>query len=153
VRDAVDRGLALLHAFEQGALRLGRGPVDLVGEHDLAHDRARPELELAGLLVVDREARHVRRQQIRRELDAPEGAAETAGDRLGQDRLAGAGHVLDQQVPAAQEGDQREADLVMLADDDALDVGEDLVARLLDVAHRTPVVCGCLRHPCPGPAS
>ena len=35
VRDAVDRRLALLHALEEGGLRLGRGPVDLVGEDDL----------------------------------------------------------------------------------------------------------------------
>ena len=52
------------------------------------------------------------------------------------------GHVLDQEVAAAQQRDEREADLVVLADDDALDVGEDRVADLLDVAHRTPVVCG-----------
>ena len=30
-------------------------------------------------------------------------------------------------MPAAQQGDQRQADLMVLADDDALDVGEDLV--------------------------
>ena len=39
------------------------------------------------------------------------------------------GHVLDQQVAPAQEGDQGEADLVVLADDDALDVGQDLGRR------------------------
>ena len=117
-------------------LGLGRGAVDLVGEDDLAHDRARPELELLGLLVVDRQAGDVGRQQVRRELDAPERAAEAAGDRLGEHRLAGARHVLDQEVAAAQQRDEREADLVVLADDDALDVGEDLVAGLLDLGHR-----------------
>ena len=134
----VDRRLALLHALEEARLRLGRRPVDLVGEDDLGHDRARPELELLVLLVVDREAGHVRRQQVRRELDAPEAAAEAAGDRLGEDGLAGAGHVLDQEVAAAQEGDERESDFVVLADDDALDVGEDLLARLLKVGHQAP---------------
>ena len=44
------------------------------------------------------------------------------------------GHVLDQQVAAAQQRDEGEADLVVLADDDALDVGEDLVAGFLDLA-------------------
>ena len=39
------------------------------------------------------------------------------------------GHVLDQQVAAAQQRDEREADLVVLADDDALDVGEDACPR------------------------
>ena len=48
------------------------------------------------------------------------------------------GHVLDEEVPAAQEGDQGEPDLQVLADDDAFDVGEDPVASLLDVVHRPP---------------
>ena len=61
----VDRRLALLHALEQGGLGLRRRPVDLVGQDDLAHDRARPELELLGLLVVDRQAGHVGREQVR----------------------------------------------------------------------------------------
>ena len=76
VGDAVHRHLPLLHALEERRLGLGRRPVDLVGEHDLAHDRAGPELELLGLLVVDRDAGDVGRQQVGRELDAPEGAAE-----------------------------------------------------------------------------
>ena len=46
------------------------------------------------------------------------------------------GHVLDQEVAAAQQGHQGEADLVVLADDDAFDVGEDLVAGFLDLGHR-----------------
>ncbi len=95
-----------------------------------------PELELLRLLVVDRQARHVRGQQVRGELDPPERAAEAPGDRLGEDRLAGPRDVLDQEVAAAQQRDQGEADLVVLADDDALDVGEDLVAGFLDLAHR-----------------
>ena len=135
VGDAVDRHLPLLHALEQRRLRLGRGPVDLVGEHDLGHDRARPELELLGLLVVDREAGHVGGQQVRRELDAPEGAAEAAREGLGQHRLADAGHVLDQQVALAQQRHQRQPHLVVLADDDPLDVGDDLLARFLDLGH------------------
>ena len=44
------------------------------------------------------------------------------------------GHVLDEQVAPAQQGDEGEPDLVVLADDDALDVGEDSVAGLLDLA-------------------
>ena len=44
------------------------------------------------------------------------------------------GHVLDQEVAPAQQRDEGEADLVVLADDDALDVGDDLVAGLLDLA-------------------
>ena len=117
-------------------LGLGRRPIDLVGEDDLAHDRARPELELARLLVEDRQARDVRGQQVRRELDPPERAAEAAGDGLREHRLAGPGHVLDEQVPTTEERHEGEADFVMLADDDALDVGQDAVTGFLDLGHR-----------------
>jgi hypothetical protein len=130
--------LALLHALEERGLGLRGGPVDLVREDHLAHDRAGPELELLGLLVVDGETRHVRRQQVGRELDPPECAAEAARDRLRQDRLAGPGNVLDQEVAAAEKGHQRELDLVVLAHDHALDVRDDPVAGLLDLRHRAP---------------
>ena len=72
VRHAVDGDLLLLHRLEQRGLRLRRGPVDLVGEHDLGNDRPGAELEVAGLLVVDRDAGDIARQQIRGELDALE---------------------------------------------------------------------------------
>src|SRR4029078_3033338 len=62
-------------------------------------------------------------------------APEALGDRLGEHRLAGARHVLDQQMALAQERDEREADLIVLADDDPLDVGDDSVAGLLDGWH------------------
>ena len=76
-------------------------------------------------------------QQIRRELDPPERAAEASGDGLGEDRLAGAGHVLDQQVPLAQQPDERQPHLVVLAHDHALYVGDDLFSRFLDLGHVT----------------
>ena len=133
---AVDRRLALFHALQQRGLRLRRRAVDLVGEHDLAEDRARPELEFLRLLVVDRQPGDVRGEQVRGELDPPEGAAEAPGDGLGEDRLARPRDILDEEVAAAQQRDQGEADLVVLADDDALDVGEHLVAGFLDLAHR-----------------
>ena len=138
VRRAVDRGLTLFHALEQARLGLRRGTVDLVGEDDLGHDRAGPELELLRLLVVDRQPGDVGGQQVRGELDAPEGTAQASGDRLCEDGLAGPGHVLDQQVAAAQQCNQREANLVMLAHDHAFDIGDDLLARLLDLRHRPP---------------
>ena len=53
VADAVNRDLALLHRLEQRRLRLGRGPVDLVGQHDLREDRARGGTRSLGLAVVD----------------------------------------------------------------------------------------------------
>ena len=61
----VDGDLALLHGLEQGGLGLGGGPVDLVADHDVGEDAAGPELELAGVLVEDRDAGDVGGQQVR----------------------------------------------------------------------------------------
>src|SRR5206468_3135361 len=86
-------------------------------------------------LVVDRQAGHVGREQVRRELDPAERATEALGDRLREDRLARARDVLDQDVAATHERDEGEAHLVVLANDHALDIGEDAIPGLLDVGH------------------
>ena len=80
------------------------------------------ELEVAALLVVDVDAGDVGGQQVRRELDAAEGAVDGPRDRLGEHRLADAGHVLDQQVPFGDQTHEREANLVLLSLDDPLHV-------------------------------
>ena len=82
--------------------------------------------------LIHRDAGDVARQQVGRELDALEGAADRARDGLRQDRLADARHVLDQDMALAQHGDQREAHGIVLADDHALDVVDDPLARLAD---------------------
>ena len=69
-RDAVDRHLPLGHRLEQRRLRLRHRAVDLVDEHDVREDRPGPELEVARLLVVDREPGDVGRLQVGRALDA-----------------------------------------------------------------------------------
>ena len=133
--DAVHRDLALLHRFQQRRLGARRGAVDLVGQHHLAHQRARPELEVLRLLVEPVDAGDIRRQQIGRELDAPEGAAQRDGQGACQRRLADAGHVFHQDVALAQHGRQRQVDDVVLADDDFLDVGAQPAREIVDHSH------------------
>ncbi len=72
VRCAIDGDAALLHGFEEGGLRLGRGAVDLVGEEDLREDRPVLELELAPVRRLDDDggAGDIRGHQVGRELDA-----------------------------------------------------------------------------------
>ena len=118
---AVDGDLPLLHALEQRRLGLRRGPVDLVADDDVGEDRARLELELAALLVVDRDAGDVAGQQVGGELDAAHRAVDRAGQRLGEHRLADAGDVLDEQVALGEHHGDREPHGVALALDDALD--------------------------------
>src|SRR5664280_333947 len=132
---AVDRGLVLFHAFEQRRLRLGRCPVDLVGQHHLGHDRAGPELELLRLLVVYRKPGYVGWEQIRRELDPPEAAPEAPGDRFGKHCLAGAGNVLYKKMAATEQSNEGQPYLLALADDYPFDVRCYLLAGLLDRGH------------------
>ncbi len=118
----VDGDLALLEALEQGGLGLGRGPVDLVADHDVREDTPGAELELAGLLVEDRHPGDVRRQQVGRELDPTRRPPDGTGQCLGQLGLAHPGHVLQQQVPLGQQDDQGGLDHLGLALDDLGDV-------------------------------
>ena len=86
------------------------------------------ELELALLLVVDREAGDVGRLQVRRALDARRRRAlDRLRDRAGEDGLRGAGDVLEEHVAAADQRGDDELDLLALAVDDGLDVVDEAV--------------------------
>ena len=50
--------------------------------------------------------------------------AERAGERLRQGRLAYAGDILDEQVPAGEQAGQREPERGLLADDNAAELLE-----------------------------
>ena len=114
--------LGLVHRLQQGALRAGRGAVDLVHQHDVGEDRPALEDELPRCALVDADAEDVAGQQVGRELDAAERAVDAPGDGPRENRLADAGHVLQQHVPAGQQGRQHLADGLALAQQDRLDV-------------------------------
>ncbi len=80
----------------------------------------------AGLLVEHAHPGHVAGQQVGRELDAREAAREGPGQRLGEKGLADAGVVLDDHVPAGEQGDHAGLDHVVLAEDHRADVGGHL---------------------------
>ena len=126
---AVHRHLVLLHAFEQGGLGLGGGAVDFVADDDVGEDGTGPELELARRLVVDGHAGHVRGEQVGGELDPADGAVDRAGQGLGEERLADAGHVFEQQVALGQQHCQGELGGFGLAVDHGVDGGQDAFAR------------------------
>ena len=126
---APDGDLALLHGLEQGALHLGRGPVDLVGEDQVGEDRAQRDIELADLLVVDPGADDVGWHQVGGELDPLELDAERVGEGVHGQRLGQAGHALDEQVAPGQESDDHPLEQDVLADDDPLDLIEHLLER------------------------
>ena len=61
-------------------------------------------------------------EQVRSELDSPERTVDTGGEGPGQQGLADAGDVLDQDVPFGQQGDDGEPDHLGLAEDHESDV-------------------------------
>ena len=122
VRDAIHADLKLFHALEEAGLRLGGRAVDLVREHDIGKDGSWLENKLPGLLVKDRGAGDVGGQQVRGELDALEGAIQRTRQGARQHGLAGTGDILDEQVPAAEQGDDGPPDRFGLPDDHRLDL-------------------------------
>ena len=67
-----DGDLVLLHGFQQGALHLGRGTVDFIGQDEVGEDGALVHLEAFVLLGIDQGTHHVGREEVRGELDAAE---------------------------------------------------------------------------------
>ena len=95
---AVDGDLALLHRLEQGRLASRRGPVQLVEEHHVGEDGARPEVPGVRRGREDRDTGDVGRQKVRVALDAGEASAYRDRDRLCEHRLADTRHVFDEEV-------------------------------------------------------
>ena len=118
----VDGHLPVVHGLEQRALRARRRPVDLVGQHQVREHRPGVELELARRRIEHRHAEHVGGEQIARELDAAEAAADRSGQRVSERGLPHARYVLDQEVPPPDERDDRVSDGLRLAPQHAGDV-------------------------------
>ena len=87
-----------------------------IGEH-----RAGLKLETARRIAIERDACHVGRHEIRRELDARETHAHRRRERAHEQRLRRAGHAFDQRVPAREKRDQNILDRRVLPDDSRRD--------------------------------
>jgi hypothetical protein len=112
----------LSHHLEQRGLHLGRGAVDLVGQHEVGHHRAEFDVELLAADAVDPGAEQVGRDQVGGELNAVEGAADHPREGLDSERLGHPGDAFDQQVPLRQQPDEHPLDQPVLPDDHPLDL-------------------------------
>ena len=116
MRDSVDGDVALLHRFEQRGLRAARGAVQLVRQKEIAQDRAGLVDHLPGRFVVEREPDDVAREHIGRELHAVILQSERFRERKRHGGFADAGNVLQQDMPAREDRQQRHDQHVVLAD-------------------------------------
>ena len=122
-----DRDLSLLHHLEQRGLHLGRGAVDLVGQQEVAEDGPQLGVERAFAGPVDAGADEIGGDEVRRELDAGEAAAEHSRGGLDRQRLGETGHALDQQMALAEQADEDALQHLPLARDHAPDLEEGLL--------------------------
>ena len=120
--DAVDGDMALLHRLQHSALCARAGAIDFVSEDNAGQDRAGTKFEIVRLAVVDADANDIRGQQIGGELDALKADSQRGGEGLGQGRFADTGHIFQQDVAFAKEGNQQLIDALVLADDHLRDV-------------------------------
>ena len=141
------RDRPFLHRFQHGRLRLGRGPVDFVGQADLREDRA--ALELEEPLALGRFHHHVRaqdvgRHQVGRELDAREIQVQRLGQGADQQRLAQARHAFQQAMAADEQAGQHAVDDFVVADDHPADLFADRRIALDELGARRCMVSAML---------
>ena len=137
VRVVADGDLVLLHHLEECRLHLRRRAVDLVCEEEVAEDRAEVGLEPTLIGSVDTGPDEVGGDEVGRELDPPERAAEHGGGRLDRQRLGEARHALDQEMAAGDEAHEHALEHLVLTGDHALHLDEGLLepgARPFEVA-------------------
>src|SRR5690606_5441471 len=105
--------------LEERALGLGGRAVDLVGQEEIGEDGPLARLKLAAARIVEEMPRHVARHQVGRELHAREGRGDRAGEGQHEERLADAGHALEQHVAAGEEADEHLLEHLVLPEHDA----------------------------------
>ena len=136
----------LLHRFEERGLGLGRGAVDLVGQHDVREDRPRDEAEdpLPRELVLlnHLRPRDVGGHQVGGELDAVELEVHRLGERRDDQRLGQPGDADEQHVPIGHHRRQDAVDDVLLTDDALLHGGAELIGDLAGAAEELDIPVG-----------
>ena len=141
-----DRDLALLHRLQERGLYLRRRPVDLVGQYQVVKQRTPAKLEGSFLGTVDVGTRQVRRQQIRRKLQAVEVAFDTLRENLDGAGLGQAGGTFHEEMAIAEQCDQHPVDQVRLPDNQAARMCLELLELCCDAHQIAPdnqSMCRC----------
>ncbi len=99
--------------------------IDLVRQHDVRKDRPLVDAEIAALRIEHRCAHDVRRQQVRRELDATELRVDRFGKTPNHECLRKTRQPLEQDVPARKQRDQQPFDRCVLPHDALMNCRRD----------------------------
>jgi hypothetical protein len=122
---SIDRHLALGHRFEQRSLGPRCRPIYLVGQEDVGEDWPRLESERAASGIKHSHPRYIVGQEVRRALKASELDSHRRRETAGEHCLAGARHIVDEDVATTEHGDGDLFDLGSLTDDDLADTVHD----------------------------
>ena len=145
----------LLHRLEQRRLRLGRGPIDLVGQQDVGEHRSRREHHLPtarlGVILDDVGPGDVGRHQVGGELNPGELQVEDLRHRLDQQRLGEPRDAHDEAVAADEQGLQHLLDDLVLPDDLLVQLRQDLLPAGLHLVGEGDVVGRLEIGPAPPP--
>ncbi len=109
--------LSLLHRFEQRALDFGRCPVDFIGQDKVGENGAFAHGEGLFFLIVDHGAYHIRRQEVRGELNAAEIHIHRLAEGLDGQRLGQSRHAFEEDMSIGKQADEQVVDHAFLADD------------------------------------
>ena len=119
---AVDSHHRFGHALKQARLGSRRRPVDLVGENDIAENRAGNKPELLEFFIENVRSGNIARQHIRRELNPAVGRLNRLGKRLYENAFSHSRSILQQEMPVRHQADDHVADDVGFAFEDDADV-------------------------------
>ena len=125
------------HRLQQGTLGAGAGAVDLIGQQHLGEQRPGLKSKLSRGAIQHIDPGQISRQKIAGETDALESQVPTAGQSFRQGGFSQSRSVFDQQMPPGQKAAERQAHLLLLAEQHRTDRLRDLIQRRI---HRTPPV-------------
>ena len=138
---ALDRDLALLHRLQQRGLRPRRRAVDLVHQQEVREHGAGDEPQAGGLEQAG--ARHVGREEVGRALDSRHPQVQAPGDGPGQQRLARARDVLEQDVPVREQRDGDQPQGLVRAHDGQGHRAAQVVPQPAADGDDVGAMCGC----------
>src|SRR6476646_5757953 len=109
MRYTLNSHLSFRHGFQQSRLSLRRGAVDLVGEDNIRENRTGFPFENSTVLLINRQADHIRRKQVGGELDTLESAIQCASQSVSERGFTDTRNVFDQKMTAGNQSNNRQA--------------------------------------------
>ena len=117
--------LLLFHGFQQRALGLGRGPIDLICQEHLSKHRTGVEMKRAGILVKNGNPQNIAGQHVTGKLNPLKIEIQAFGQHLGHSGFADTRQIFNQKVAFGKQAGQGQPDLGLFSQQHAADLPDD----------------------------